>query len=127
MTCAAFLLIRISVALGRRRSVARYVEIDAAIEAVPSPQWVRHRADRWRTASLQKQPAIVIGDECTKQSHQVSDGETKGSNGKVRPHAWLQSQGQVKKARIENERGRQIDQSAHANDYGDQGAYNEQN
>ena len=63
-----------------------------------------------------KQPAIVIGDECTEQSHQVSDGETKGSNGKVGPNASVKSQGQVKKARIEHERGRQIDQSTHANE-----------
>jgi len=27
----------------------------------------------------------VIGDECTEQSHQVSDGETEGSNGEVGP------------------------------------------
>src|SRR5712671_4790047 len=77
---------------------------------------------RWQSASLQEQPAIVIGDECTEQSHEVSDGETEGSNGKVGPNASVKSQGQVKKARIEHERGRQIDQSAHANGYRNQRA-----
>ena len=77
---------------------------------------------RWQSASLQEQPAIVIGDECTEQSHEVSDGETEGSNGKVGPNASVKSQGQVKKARIEHERGRQIDQSTHANDCGNQRA-----
>jgi hypothetical protein len=73
---------------------------------------------RWQSVSLREPP--VIGDQCAEQSHEVSDGETKGSYGKVGPSASMKSQGQVKKARIEHERGRQMDQSTHANDYRDQ-------
>ena len=51
------------------------------------------------------QPAIVIGDESAEQRHQVSDRITKSSNGKLRPQAWLKGQGQIKKARIEHQRG----------------------
>jgi hypothetical protein len=57
--------------------MARDVKIDAGIEAVPSPQWVKD--------------SIMVGNECTEQSHEVSDGETKGSNGKVWPHASVKS------------------------------------
>src|ERR1700722_8429667 len=94
------------------------LEIDAEDEAVLSPQWVKDR--------LQEQPAIVIGDECPEQSHQISDGETTGPNGKVGPMASVKSQGHVEKARIEHERGRQIDPAAHADEYGNQGAHNQQ-
>ena len=36
-------------------------------------------------SSPHEQPAIVVGDECTEQSHQVSNGETKGSNAMAMP------------------------------------------
>src|SRR6266481_1022500 len=103
------------------------MSVTTSLRPTGSPVWgtpevPRNAMYRWQTASLHEQPAIVIGDECTEQSHEVSDGETKGSDGKVGPNASVKSQGQVKKARIEHERGRQIDQSAHANDCGNQRA-----
>jgi hypothetical protein len=58
--------------------MARDVKIDAGIEALPSPQWVKDSADRWQSTSLHEQLAIMVGNECSEQSHEVSDGETKG-------------------------------------------------
>ena len=34
--------------------MARNPKVDAGIEAIPSPQWVKDRADRWQTASLRE-------------------------------------------------------------------------
>src|ERR1700680_3834459 len=77
-------------------------------------------------ATLHQQLAIMIDDERTEQGHEVGDGETEGSDGKVGAIASVKSKGQVKKARIEHERGRQIDQSTHANEYRHQRTQNQQ-
>src|ERR1700721_3837793 len=94
--------------------LARNGEVEAGYEAVPSPQWVMTAG-----LSLQEQPAIVIGNQCGEQRHQVSDRVAESSNRKVVPRARLKGQGQVKKSRIEHQRGRQIEQSAHANHHRD--------
>src|ERR1700674_2867376 len=108
------------------------ISVTASLRPTGSPAWgTRPKMiprirfgfiGRTQSASLHEQPAVVIGDERTEQSHKIGNGEPKGSNRKVGPIASVESQGQVKKARIEHERGRQIDQSAHANECGNQRA-----
>jgi hypothetical protein len=89
--------------------MARNLKPDPGCGAVPSPLWVifSQPVKRLRlSVSLEEQPAIVIGDKGTEQSHEVSNGESKGSNGKVGPIASAKGQRQVKKPRIEHQRDR---------------------
>src|SRR5882757_477668 len=77
------------------------MEVSVTISRRPtgSPVWgSKLKMYSRQSASLCEQPAVVIGDECTKQGHKVSDGETKGSNGKVGLNLSVKSPGQVKKA-----------------------------